>query len=385
MLACFILLVVFGLLGLLVLVLARRHEDTLMRVFVDDRDYLGAFMRMATAIGVVGTAPGMLAYAGLWRLCCCRAIRRDALAFLISRPAVSGTGTLDPETGRFGLSEKGPAIRRLVRMSSLPTDRCVFDIGNLMKPLFCVMDLELRPLASLFRRRQRLQLGLSDSNLAQTAEYLKVATTTLVFDLAEAGVLARLPRPRRPLSALRRLIGDPELRSKVPCSDGVARSAIELQRLYLDAAREHVAGAAAASLEVHELLRRWDEVLTALESQPALLFGRLDWVSKRALLEQAGAGLEFAARKKIDLKYHELGTGYFARLEDEGLAPRLVGDDEIERALLEAPERSPARRRSQLLRSLAASGIAARIGWDRIEIPKGSLRKQVIRLDDYRR
>ncbi|MCA9697736.1 MAG: proteasome accessory factor PafA2 family protein, partial [Myxococcales bacterium] len=283
------------------------------------------------------------------------------------------------------LSEKGPAIRRLVRSTSLPADRSLFDIGHLVKALFCLANLEIRPLGALFHRRQRLQLGLSDSNLAQTAEYLKVATTTLVFDLAEAGVLARLPRPRRPLSALRRLIGDPELRSKVPCSDGVARSAIELQRLYLEAAREHVAGAAAASLEVHELLRRWDEVLTALESQPALLFGRLDWVSKRALLEQAGAGLEFAARKKIDLKYHELGSGYFARLEDEGLAPRLVGDDEIERALLEAPERSPARRRSQLLRSLAASGIAARIGWDRIEIPKGGLRKQVIRLDDYRR
>jgi proteasome accessory factor A len=306
------------------------------------------------------------------------------LGFLLSRSIFTGAGTLEPVTGAFGLSEKGPAIRRLVRLTSLPVDRSVFDIGHLTKSVFTITNLELRPLAGLFRRRQRLQLGLSDSNLAQTAEYLKVATTTLVIDMAEAGLLRELPRVRRPIRALRRLIADPELRATVRCSDGVDRSALELQRLYLECARAFVASSPTPSLEAREVVRAWTEVLDALEQDPAGLFGRVVWISKRGLLEAAGSDLAPAARQTIALKYHELGVGYFAELEREGLAPTLVTPDEVERAMTQPPRSSPARRRSQLVRALAVEGVRALVSWDRVEIRREGERRQVIRLDDYR-
>ncbi|NVB38704.1 proteasome accessory factor PafA2 family protein [Pseudenhygromyxa sp. WMMC2535] len=344
-----------------------------------------AFLRLFNGLAIVVTSPGAWLYSLLFRATCCRRIRRDALAFLLSRPLLSGAGSYEPRTGDFALSEKGLGIRKLVRTGVMPADRSVFDIGHLIKALYAPTYLQLRPLFGLFARRQRLQLGLSDSNLAQSAEYLKVATTALVFDMAEAGALRRLPRLRRPLIALRVLNADPTLRAEVPCTDGVSRSGLALQRLYLDAAREFVASSPTCPLEAHELLRRWAEVLDALEDEPARLFGRVDWVSKRALIEQAGAGLDPAAKKKIDLKYHELGDGYFAALEDAGLAPTLVSPDEVTAAVHTPPQDSPARRRSQLLRSFAAAGVAARVSWDRVEVPAGRLRKQVIRLDDYRR
>ena len=386
----FALFIVIGLFLVLWAALIPRHADTLERLFgLETHDYIGGLMRAATAIGIVGTAPGMLAYALLFRLCCCRAIRRHGLAFLISRPIISGAGTLEYDStaadpGSFGLSEKGPSIRRLVRMTSLPADRSVFDIGNLMKQLFCVMDLELQPLGQLFRRRQRLQLGLSDSNAAHTAEYLKVATTCLVLDMAEAGALADLPRVRRPVRGLHQLIADPELRATVMCSDGIERSALELQRMYLERAELFVAEADATSLEARELLRLWRATLDGLETQPASLFGRLDWVTKRALLADAEA-LEPAARKTIDLRYHELGEGYLARLEAEDLVPTLVEAREIVDAIREPPQDTPARRRSQLVRMFASEGVTATIGWDRVEVRHGFLRREVIRLDDYRR
>jgi hypothetical protein len=271
-----------------------------------------------------------------------------------------------------------------VRLTSLPVDRSIFDIGHLTKSVFSITNLELRPLGRLFRRRQRLQLGLSDSNLAQTAEYLKIATTSLVIDMAEAGLLRDLPRVRRPIRALRRLIGDPELKAKVACSDGVERSALELQRLYLERAREFVASSATPSLEAREVVRLWAETLDALEHDPASLFGRIDWVSKRGLLETAGRDLDLAERQTIALKYHELGVGYFAELEREGLAPKLVEADEVARAMTQPPQSSPARRRSDLVRSLATEGVRALVSWDQVEIRREGERRQVIRLDDYR-
>jgi hypothetical protein len=377
-------LVLLGGLLALTFVIPRR-ADALERFFNDvTTRALQVTMRGLNGIGMACMAPGALAYALLYRCCCCRRVRHDVLGFLLSRSIFTGAGTLDPVTGAFGLSEKGPAIRRLVRLTSLPVDRSVFDIGHLTKSVFAITNLELRPLGRLFHRRQRLQLGLSDSNLAQTAEYLKVATTTLVIDMAEAGLLRDLPRVRRPIRALRRLIADPDLRVKVHCSDGVARSAIELQRLYLERARAFVANTPTPSLEAREVVRSWAEVLDALEHDPASLFGRIDWISKRGLLETAGRDLEPAERQTIALKYHELGVGYFAELERVGLAPTLVAPDELTRALTQPPQESPARRRSQLVRALAVEGVKALVSWDRVEIRREGERRQVIRLDDYR-
>ena len=357
--------------------LARRFDDGVARV-------MRGTMRVLNLIGTICMAPGAFAYGLLYRTCCCRRIRRDALGFLLSRPILTGAGTLDPTTGDFGLSEKGPVMRRLVRMTSLPVDRSVFDIGHLTKAVFAITNLELRPLGRLFRRRQRLQLGLSDSNLAQTAEYLKVATTSLVLDMAEAGALQKLPRVRRPIRALHRLIADPNLQTKVRCSDGIDRTALELQRLYLARAQAFVAESPTTSLEAREVVRSWAEVLDALEREPASLFGRIDWITKRALLEATDSDEELDVRQTISLKYHELGVGYFADLEREGLAPTLVEPDEVTLALTTPPQTGSARRRSQLVRSLAAEDITALVSWDRVEIRRSGERRQVIRLDDYR-
>jgi hypothetical protein len=377
---------VLGFIVLLGLTLvAPRHADTLGQRFDDGlARLLRGTMRTLNLIGTVCMAPGALAYGLLYRSCCCRRIQRDALGFLLSRPILTGAGALDPVSGAFGLSEKGPAMRRLVRMTSLPVDRSVFDIGHLIKAVFAITNLELRPLGHLFRRRQRLQLGLSDSNLAQTAEYLKVATTSLVLDMAEAGALRELPRVRRPIGALHRLIADPQLEAKVPCSDGIDRSALELQRLYLERAQAFVADSPTTSIEAREVVRSWAEVLDALEREPSSLFGRIDWITKRALIEAADCDDEPHVRQTIALKYHELGVGYFADLEREGLAPTLVDPGEITQALTEPPRAGSARRRSQLVRALAAEGVSALVSWDRVEIRREGERRQVIRLDDYR-
>jgi len=304
--------------------------------------------------------------------------RRAMLAFLASRPILSGAGTLG-EDDAFGLSEKGPSMERAVRATAHPHERSIFETGNLAKDLHAPARLRIRPLFALFRRAQRMQLGLSDSNVAQVAEYLKIGTTSLVLDMAEAGLLDDAPRLVDPVAALRALVADPTLAARVPVASGPPRSALELQRWYLERARRFVKEAPVVSLEARAVVASWEEALAALADDPGRLVGELDWVTKRWLVEEAGAGASHAAKKKIDLRYHELGDGYLARLERAGIARAVVSEAEVTSAMTTPPSATPARLRGRLIKDLGRSEVPVSVSWDSVRIG-GRLRGKVIRL-----
>ena len=303
----------------------------------------------------------------LYRAVAFRRVRRAITGFVISRQVFTGAGTLEGD--RLALSEKAVAARRLCRVS-MGTALAIFDGGNLCKRLPALANLKLRGYLALFRRRQRFQLGVSDSNMAQVAEYLKVATTCLVIDMAEAGALDDLPAVRRPVRTLHQLARSEDL-----------AAALALQRRYLERAERFVRGHATPSLEAVEAVGRWRDTLDALARDPDELFGCVDWVTKRELIRRAGA--TGAERKKIDLKYHELGVGYFARLERAGFAPVVVSEAEAVAAQRQPPADTPARARARVMRELIAEAARVRMTWDHVRVG-GPLKGRVIRLDDYR-
>lgn len=330
--------------------------------------------------------PLTTSHALLMRAFAFRPVRRQIAGFLVSRPVLTGAGTL-MEDDHFGLSEKGPAIRRLIRSSVHPDNRPLFDTGNLMKGIALPFLFQFRPYLDLFKRRQRLQLGLSDANLAQVAEYLKIGTTALMIDLAEAGALDGVPQPTQPIRALHAWISDPTLTATAPCRAGQgpiqALTALQVQRAYLDALIAHLDDSQTDHLEAREIARLWGEALDALADDPGALLGRLDWVSKRYLLETAGPGAGPAGRKKIDLRYHELGDGLYAELERADLCPTLVSEAELAHAKGNPPEDSPAKIRGRLIQALADRQLDVKIGWDVVRIG-GPVGGKVVRLADYR-
>ena len=317
--------------------------------------------------------PVMLPHLLLLRLCAFRDVRRHALAFLITRPILTGAGTVE-SGGRFGLSEKGPAIRRVMRWTIAPADRCVLDPGNLLKRLLIGMDFRRVSIPPLFHRRQRLQLGLSDSNMAQTAELLKVGTTSLVLDMMEDGFLAEAPRLARPIDALHRLVQDPSLSETFRVRrrgqrGSVSMSALEIQRDYQRRAEAYLKEADAPSMEAFQVVRLWGEILDRLErGERESLVGKLDWITKRALLEECAPTGSESVLKTLDLRYHELGNGYLARLEREDLAPVLVTEGEARRAMLEPPDQSPARLRGRWIRDHQGMPMTAAISWDSVHL-----------------
>ena len=297
-----------------------------------------------------------------------RQARREMTPFLVSRPILSGTGTVEPD-GRFGLSEKGPVIKGVMRWTLAPKDRCIFDPGNLVKMLLRGLDLRRLHLGQAFGRRQRMQLGLSDSNMAQTAEFLKVGTTSLILDMMEDGFLHDGPRLKEPVKALHDIVADPSLKVQVELKDGRKLSALELQRWYLERATEYLKEASAPSMEAFQVVRMWRESLELLEQgRFDALVGRLDWVTKRALLEQCGGTGEQDVLKTLDLRYHELGNGYYNQLERQGLAPILVSEEEAEQAIQTPPENSPAKLRGQWIRRHHGSPVNMEVSWDSVHL-----------------
>lgn len=312
--------------------------------------------------------------------------RRYLTAFLISRPILSGAGTL-LDGDRFALSEKATALRRIFRTSVSPRQRPLFDSGNLHKAFLLggvgLVLLRADGLRRIFRKRVRLQIGMSDANRAQYAEFLKVGTMLLVLDAADAGYLNDAPRLRSPRRALRKFNEDPGLNARVRTRDGRDMSALEIQEWYLNAVRRFLADRT-PDAEPLEVVQLWSDTLAALADDPGKLIGRLDWVSKRYLLETAGRGVEADARKRIDIGYHELGGGYFDRLESNGIAPRLVDPDRVQAAIREPSSPERVQFRSRLIRGVEFSGQRVQISWSAVRVGAW-WNQRVISLDEFRK
>lgn len=371
--------------GVLDLLLVPLFNVSLMSTVSDSaRGFEQAFGRFEMGLEIGMLAPVLVPYALLLRAFAFRPQRHALTPFLMSRPIIAGAGTLID--GEFVLSEKAPAIRRLMRLTVAPGDRPVYDTGNLMKLLMGPLLFDWRGLRGLFRVRQRLQLGLADANRCQVAEMLKLGTTALVLDMAEAGALHDAPTLRDPLAALAAFTGDETLQATAEDAEGRTWTALTLQRFFLDRARDFVSNAATSSMEAFDIIRLWSEALDALETDPGQLIGRIDWITKRYLLSTAGRDADADTRKKIDLRYHELGDGgYLTWLEQDGLAPTLVSDAETENAIVTPPADTPASLRGRLIRQLAAAGLPGVASWDAVRSKGPDGKRNVVSLADWRR
>ena len=333
----------------------------------EDHSLENALGRFLYALSYLVTLPFIASFSLLLRLLAFRRVRRQATAFLVSRPVISGAGSVTAG-GEFVLSEKAPSIRRRLRFSISPNDRSIFDVGNLMKPALAAAHFHVAPMLALFRREQRLQLGLADSSMLQEAEFLKAGATALVLEMVEAGALDDAPRLKRPIQALHAFVFDPNLEAEAATDRG-PMTALQIQRFYLEAARAFVREAKATSMEALQVTELWREVLGALERREmSSLVGRVDWVTKRYLLETCGDPRDEALLKTIDLRYHELAEGYAARLERSGCARRLVQETEIERATRFPPGGTPAFTRGRFIRDRERSLAPVRISWESARI-----------------
>jgi proteasome accessory factor A len=310
-----------------------------------------------------------------------RRVRRKLLPFLISRPIFAGAGMLAGDN-RFLLADKGPAMNSVMGFGGFFHGRPIILLGEFYKRL--VNDALFAPLdyLDLFHSRQRLQIGIGDSNMCETAQWLRVGTTMLVLDCIEAGEMPDPPRIRHPISALRAVCADTELGHAIGTAQG-ACTATELQRFYAAACRRFLNRHSHVPREAVELQTCWEQTLDALESNSRSLVGQLDWVTKRFLLESAPHDASHESLKKIDLKYHELSAEGYHRVLSEGLGGKQVVDpQEAERAMRLPPSDSPAALRGRLIREFVSGEEPLAVNWRMVRIGRG-VGAKTYRLADY--
>ncbi len=218
------------------------------------------------------------------------------------------------------------------------------------------------------QKYRRLHVIVGDANLSEVATFLKVGTTALVLCMIEDDWLSRDLLPARPVQTLRHVSYDLTLRRPFDLADGTSMTALEAQwELYRRAdlyAQERGLECIGGEEVGREVLRRWEAVLTGLESDLSSLATTVDWVAKHRVLngyrERHDLRWDDARLAAMDLQYHDLRP-------DKSLAARvglerIVSDAEVEAAMMHPPLDTRAYFRGRCLQRWPQSVVAA--NWD---------------------
>lgn len=219
----------------------------------------------------------------------------------------------------------------------------------------------------------RLHCIFYDTTLAHVATLLKVTVMQAVLSMLESGVMDPSLLLDDPLTAVHVWSRDTQFRTKMRTASGEKLTAVEHQcRFFEFADRFREQGGFEGKVpRVDEVFRLWGEVLESLRHRRwEELTGRIDWVLKKSILEQAldtHRNLDWSSPeiKTLDHLYSSLDVtnSLFTQYEKLGLVEKVVSDAEIERFVHEPPTDTRAWGRAQLLRLAEADEVES-VNWD---------------------
>ncbi len=224
------------------------------------------------------------------------------------------------------------------------------------------------------KRFRRLHVIVGDANMCEVATFLKLGVTSIILSMIEDGAYPAELELASPVAAMRHVSHDTSLRRPIQLDNKSWISALDLQwRLFEAASKFAIShGMASVGVEVGEhIMRRWEQVLTGLESDPMQLKGQIDWVAKLALFEafRERHRLPWNAvqLKALDLQYHDIRPerSIFDRLGTE----QLLTADSIDHAVEHPPESTRAYFRGRCVAKYPANIVAA--NWDSIMFDTG--------------
>jgi proteasome accessory factor A len=197
------------------------------------------------------------------------ALSEQIIPHLVTRIIYTGAGGFNTQSDGldFTLSPRVPHLSNVLSNNST-SDRGIFHTKDesLTRPGF-----------------HRLHVICGESLCSETSMWLKVATTSLVVAMIEAGL-----RPgkgvglRSPLQAMQTIASDSSCSALVDTVEGARLSALEIQYHYLSQAEKHL-GDSGMPPWAHEVCIKWREILNCLLEGPEAVAERLDWGIKREL------------------------------------------------------------------------------------------------------
>ena len=202
------------------------------------------------------------------------ALVHHLIPFFVTRCIYAGAG-------RVGLGQEGNTPGYQI---SSRADFFEAEVGletTLRRPIVNTRD-EPHADPQLYRR---LHVIVGDANLSQKMVFLKMGATALVLSMIEDGFLKSDLRLLDAVGAMHQVSHDIDFNDVLVLADGRKMSAIDIQRVYFEKAKDYAAGTGSDDSQTREVLDLWDEVLTALETDPSQLRTMVDWIAKRNILD----------------------------------------------------------------------------------------------------
>lgn len=216
---------------------------------------------------------------------------------------------------------------------------------------------------------RRLHVIIGDANLSQYSTWLRVGMTSLVLSMIELGELPMIELVE-PVQALQDISHDPTLRTQVLVNGRGWMTAIEIQRVYQQAAQAYLDRYDINDAQSRDVVNAWSEVLDLLEHDPAQLADRLDWVAKYQLLngmrQRHGLQWDNAKLAMLDLQWADLrqDKGLYYKLVARGAMRTLISQDQITHAMRLPPPTTRAWLRGRLIDRFGAH--LAGVSWESV-------------------
>jgi proteasome accessory factor A len=256
----------------------------------------------------------------------------DVVPFLITRQIFAGAGKLGVEgegsagqLGIYQISQRADFFSVLVSIDTMNR-----------RPIVNTRD---EPHADPGKYR-RFHVIIGDSNMGEFPTALKIGTTSLVLELIEKREAPQL-EVAQPIDATKSISRDQTCNWIIELKDGRKISAIEIQRMYLDKALKVCDR---TDPETDWILTHWEGVLNDLQIDPMRCIDRIDWVSKKYLLNtfRESENLEWTDPwlQAIDLEYHNITPeqGLHFELMRQNQIQRILTEEEIKAAIFGPPE-----------------------------------------------
>ena len=260
-------------------------------------------------------------------------LKESLIPFLVTRQIFAGAGKLGIESEKGMISPGSYQISQ--RADFFQVEASVDTMHK--RPIFNTRD---EPHADPQKYR-RLHGIAGDANMSEYSTALKVGSTALVIDLIELRLIPDNFAVIEPTEAIKEISRDQTCQWQFRLKDGKTTTAIDLQRQYLELAKQHLDP---NNGETDWILAEWEAILNQLEQEPMELVDRIDWVAKKWLLttfvEEEGIKWDDPWLQSLALQYHDIDpeNGLYYALEMQGSMRRVVTDDQINHAIHNPPK-----------------------------------------------
>ena len=302
-------------------------------------------------------------------------VTEQLIPFFVTRQIYTGSGKVLKVSGKchYFISQRAQHIHEKTS-SSTTSSRSIINTRD-------------EPHADAERYR-RLHIIVGDSNMSEYATYLKVGTTALVLSMIEEGFTVMGVELEDPVKALREISRDTTLKKRVRLEGGKEVTAIEVQRAYLERAKQYVASSDDLDDVAIDILEQWEYVLDELEEDPQHLCRELDWVIKREVMlsymEKKGCGWDDPRIAMMDLQYHDVNRsrGLFYLLEKQELVERVTSEEEIQRAMYTPPQTTRAKIRGDFIRFAKEKNRSYTVDWTYLKL-NGYWEETILCMDPF--